>query len=214
MNKFAMSLVLLGAALPCVADSLFTAKVADEGTLVSAEKKKFKEGDLITVLVRESIDATTASDLDTKKEADIQADAPIAGNEFLIATSRGPGAGGMNIINPEELPNWDIGIQNEHKTSGKTARTNKLVTTIGCVVTKVYDNGNIDIEGTKRVTVNREDSTVIVKGTVRTRDITPANTVSSTQIANAVVELKGKGPLWNNQRRGLLTKFLDWFSPF
>jgi flagellar L-ring protein precursor FlgH len=81
-------------------------------------------------------------------------------------------------------------------------------------VKKVYDDGNIDIEGEKRVTVNREDSNLFVKGTVRSRDVSPGNTVLSTQVANVTIELKGKGPLWNNSRRGLITKVLDWFSPF
>ena len=81
-------------------------------------------------------------------------------------------------------------------------------------MTKVFDNGNITIEGSKRITVNREESKLYVKGTVRSRDVTSANTILSAQIANAEIELKGKGPLWNNQRRGLLTRILDWFSPF
>lgn len=213
--RWAAMVVFLGLlSVAAYADSLFSKRVATEGTLVSAEKKKFNEGDLVTVLVREQIDATTASDTDTKKESDVSASAPVGENTFFIANGRAPGEGGLNIFNPEELPNWGIEVENEHKTSGKTARTNKLITTIGCTVTKVHENGNIDIEGTKRVTVNREDSTIVVKGTVRSRDVTPANTVNSTQLANAVVELKGKGPLWNNQRRGLLTKILDWFSPF
>jgi hypothetical protein len=33
-------------------------------------------------------------------------------------------------------------------------------------------------------------------------------------VANVTIELKGKGPLWNNSRRGIITKILDWFSPF
>lgn len=196
------------------ADSLFSKKVAERGTLVSDEVAKFKEGDLITVLVRESIDARTTSDTDTKKEADVQASAPPLANPFLVAQGRQPGEGGLNLLNPEELPNWEIGIENEHKTAGKTARANRLVMTVGCVVTKVHENGNVEIAGEKRVTVNSEDSTLLVKGVIRGRDVTAANTIGSNQIADAEIELKGKGPLWNNQRRGLMTKLLDWFSPF
>ncbi|MCX5759408.1 MAG: flagellar basal body L-ring protein FlgH, partial [Candidatus Hydrogenedentes bacterium] len=66
----------------------------------------------------------------------------------------------------------------------------------------------------KTVSMNREDSTIHVSGIVRARDVTPANTVLSMQVANAQIILKGKGPLWNSQRRGLLTRFLDWVSPF
>jgi len=72
----------------------------------------------------------------------------------------------------------------------------------------------VQIEGSKKVTVNSEDSTLIVRGVVRPRDVTSQNTVLSSQMADAVIELKGKGPLWNNQRRGWLTKLVDWVSPF
>ena len=85
---------------------------------------------------------------------------------------------------------------------------------MSCQVTQVYDNGNIRIEGQKQVTVNREDSLIQVTGIARAEDISPANTIDSTRLAEAVVTLRGCGPLWNNQRRGLVTKLLDWFSPF
>ncbi len=192
------------------ADSLFSRRTASEGTLISNKKPKFQVGDLITVEVRENIDATTEANTNTKKESTVESDAPAAANPFLVA----PGPGGLNIISKDELPNWGIDMGNEHKSTGRTRRANKLLTTISCTVTQVFDNGNLGIEGTKTVTVNREDSKLFVKGIVRARDVTPGNTVLSSQVANAEIELKGAGPLWNNQRRGLLTKLLDWFSPF
>lgn len=191
-------------------DSLFNAKTEEQGTLISDQKVAFEVGEIITVLVQERIDAQTQSNTNTKKEADIGAQAPIAANPFLVANP----PNGMGIFNPGELPNWSISANNETKARGKTDRTNTLRTTIACTVTKVYPNGNIDIEGAKSVQVNRENSEVLVKGTVRGRDVTAENTILSTQIANATVSLKGQGPLWNNQRRGILTKILDWFSPF
>lgn len=203
---FASFLVVSWAA----ADSLFDRKDAEGGTLISDKKAKFEVGDIITVLVKETINASTEADTNTKKESEIGASAPAAANQFLVAE----GEGGLNLVSAEKLPNWDIGIDNEHKADGKTSRANKLIMTVSCNVKKVHDNGNIDIEGNKRVTVNSEDSKIYIKGTVRSRDVSPANTILSTQIADAEIELKGKGPLWNNQRRGLLTKILDWFSPF
>jgi flagellar L-ring protein FlgH len=70
------------------------------------------------------------------------------------------------------------------------------------------------IEGSKRMTVNREESFLTIKGIIRSRDVTASNTVRSNQIADLALDLKGKGPLWNNQRRGIFTKILDWLSPF
>jgi len=211
VNK-ALAFGLIGALIApfAAADSLFDAEAAESGTLISDKKVKFEIGDIITVLVKETVDASTEANTDTKKESDVEAEAPVSQNTFLVAEGRG----GLNLISPKQLPNWNIEIENEHKAQGKTRRANKLIMTISCRVTQVHKNGNIDIEGSKRVTVNREDSRLYVRGTVRSRDVSPANTVLSTQIADAEIELKGKGPLWNNQRRGLFTKILDWLSPF
>lgn len=208
ISRIAWTATALALCATAAADSLFTASAASAGTLVSEKTSRFMPGDIITVLVREEIAASTMADTNTKKEADVESQAGATGNEFLVSNS------GLNILNKEELPNWDIETKNETKTTGKTRRTSSLTTTVTCFVTQVLPNNNIMIEGEKAMTVNREESTVIVSGVVRPTDVTPQNTVLSTQIANVQVHLKGKGPLWNNQRRGFVTRFLDWFSPF
>ena len=192
------------------ADSLFTQKVAEEGTLVSLEKKKFAPGDIVTVMVREKIQASTNSNTNTKKESDVESEANEGDNQFLTV----PKPDGLGLLNPEQLPNWAIGTKNEQRTTGQTQRQNQLVTTITCTVKQMFPNGTFLIEGEKNVSVNREDSRIYVKGVARARDVAPNNVIDSTQLADATIELKGRGPLWNNQRRGLLTKFLDWVSPY
>lgn len=200
--------ILMAAAYAVEADSLFTASAERSGTLISEKTARFEIGDIVTVLVREEIDASTTADTNTKKESDVQSEANANENEFLIARN------GMNFINKEELPNWNIEVENETKARGKTVRKSILNTTVSCLVTEVFPNGNIRLEGEKTMSVNREDSLLKVSGIVRSRDVTPANTVQSTQMANIQLKLRGKGPLWNNQRRGLITRLLDWFSPF
>lgn len=192
------------------ADSLFNRKAEQSGTLISSEVKQYKAGDLVTVLVRESVEASTVANTNTKKESDVQAQAAAGANRFLV----GNGVDESGIISEQKLPNWDLSAQNETRNQGQTKRTSTLTTTIACTISEVMENGNLKIEGEKTVTINREDSTLLVSGTIRPRDIGPDNSVSSTLVANAQVLLKGKGPLWNNQRRGLVTRFLDWFSPF
>ncbi len=191
------------------ADSLFNAHSEKKGSLVSNNVKEFQEGDIINVLVRETIDASTQANTNTTKKSNIESQADAADNGFLVAEKPG-----LNLLPQEMLPNWKIESDKEQSTKGNTARKNTLVMTLACQVKKVYDNGNIDIEGEKTVTVNREDCKMFVSGRVRSKDVTPANTVDSTLILNAQVKLDGKGPLWNNQRRGWITKFLDWFSPY
>lgn len=209
---------ILGVFLCCVlcslsfsyGDSLFTPEAQLSGTLISEKGTRFQPGDIITILVREKISASTTADTNTKKESDVESKANEKDNNFLTAEK----PDGLGLINPDLLPNWKIESENETKARGKTTRTSTLTTTIACTVTRVYPNGNLKIEGEKRVTVNREDSLLTVSGVVRSKDVAPDNTVLSTQVANAQVQLKGKGDLWNNQRRGIITKILDWFSPF
>jgi flagellar L-ring protein precursor FlgH len=191
------------------ADSLFNKRVAASGTMISAPKIRFEVGDIITVMVREKMDASTDSDLDTKKESTLEAEAPSAENPFLVGTNNGG-----RFINSNDLPNWAIESESEHKSDGSTSRKNNLIMTISCNVVKVFDNGNVGIEGVKNITVNRESSKLNLSGVVRARDIAADNTVGSDEISNADIKLTGEGPLWNNQRRGFFTKILDWFSPF
>jgi flagellar L-ring protein precursor FlgH len=203
-------LATLATAVSADADSLFSQRVAKDATAISDKLDRFEPGDIITVIVRETLDASTTADTNTKKESDVESNAAAAANPFLV----GQKPNGNNILNPGELPNWTIQSENETKNEGDTRRRNTLTTSITCTVQEVLPNGNLRIEGQKQVTVNREDSTVFVTGVIRSKDITAQNTIQSTQVADAVVKVKGKGPLWNNQRRGLVTRVLDWFSPF
>ncbi len=176
------------------ADSLFKSKTAKEGSLVSTRRPQFEAGDIITVIVNESTNATTQATTDTEKESTLETEIPEGGINFM--------------------PKWDIDFSSEHEGSGQTRRSSKLSMTISCIVQKVSENGNIAIKGEKSVTVNREDCTLHVSGIIRAKDVSPDNTILSSRIANADIRLKGHGPIWNAQRRGILTRILDWFSPF
>ena len=186
------------------ADSLFSKAVAERGTLISETTQRFQVGDLITVLVRENTSATTQSDTDTKKESDLDSQAPVAQNPFLTDALG---------VDSNFLPNWILEAESEFKTQGATRRSNQLAMTVTCSVKEVLPNGIVVIEGQKSVTVNREESSMKIRGKVRARDVQPDNSVDSNLVADAQVELIGNGPLWRNQKRGFLTRLLDWFNP-
>ena len=210
MRTVVAGVLVLGLGFTAAADSLYDPGADGRKSLLSRKDPHFAVGDVVTVMVQETIDASTAANTNTKKESDVQAKASAADNTFLVA----PKPNGFGLLNQEWLPNWGLEAENEHKSSGTTKRTNRLTTTVSCLVTGVNTNGTIELEGTRDVTVNREDSRLYVRGVARARDVSLANTIPSSQLANATVELRGRGPLWNNQRRGIVTRILDWFSPF
>lgn len=206
--RHAIPMLLLMAAPLAAGDSLFTASAAKTGTLIAERKARFEIGDIITVLVREKIEASTTADTNTKKESDVQSQAAESANEFFVADDPG-----FNITDKERLPNWDLSSENETKTTGKTRRISELESTVPCRVVAAQPNGILTIAGQRKVTVNREDSMLSVSGSLRAEDVSPGNTIPSTLLADASVVLSGKGPLWNNQRRGWLTRMLDWVGP-
>ncbi len=211
MKTLCRVLVALALLSPAYGDSLFTQSTEQGGTLIAKEANRFEVGDIITVLVKEVISASTSSDTNTKKESEVEAKAAAASNTFFMKDDDTPG--GFGVLSSGDLPNWQTENESESKSRGTTTRKTTLETSITCFVTKVLPNGNIMLEGVKELAVNREDSTLIVSGIARSRDVTAANTIPSAQLANAQVKLKGKGPLWNNQRRGWFTRVLDWISP-
>ncbi len=204
-----LCLAALAATSPAWADSLLRRDVTARETLI-AKRADYQSGDIITVVVLEKLDSSINSDTNTKKESDVESTAEASANEFLIAKE----PEGFGLLTKEKLPNWQIEAQNEMKARGTTRRKSELETTVPCTVTTVLENGNLMIEGSRTVSINREDNRLTVTGMIRPRDISPANIVRSDRIANAQILLKGKGPLWNNQRRGLVTRFLDWVAPY
>jgi flagellar L-ring protein precursor FlgH len=99
--------------------------------------------------------------------------------------------------------------------SGKTTRTSTLTTTISARVVDVTANGTLVIEGTKNLSVNSERQSVTVRGFVRPDDLTTANTVLSTQVANLEVHVTGKGVVNDSIKRPFfLYRILLGLLPF
>jgi len=184
----------------CAADSLFATAAASRGTLI-AQKTSYQLGDAITVMVRESVDSKAQSDTKTTKKSTLELESPLDVNDIPFFPS------GF-------LTNADVELNNKFDGKGQTIRKNSLITTITCEVVRVFANGNFEIAGEKHVTVNRDDSILVLRGTVRPRDVRGDNMVDSNRIMHLSLELTGKGTLWNNQRRGFLTKLFDFISPF
>jgi flagellar L-ring protein precursor FlgH len=65
---------------------------------------------------------------------------------------------------------------------------------VGVTVIDVLPNGNLIVEGYKRVLVADEERTTRITGIVRPDDISLANTVLSQSVANFQITYTGKGP--------------------
>ena len=98
--------------------------------------------------------------------------------------------------------------------TGTITRQDQINLTIAAVVTKVLPNGNLVIQGRQEVKTNQDLRERTVAGNVRPEDITSANTITHTQIAEARIDYGGRGDLATVQKTPGGTALLQKFSPF
>jgi flagellar L-ring protein precursor FlgH len=109
-----------------------------------------------------------------------------------------------------------IGMEGESNAtgSGSVNRSERVNLTIAAVVTDVLANGNLVIQGRQEVRTNREVRELTVAGIVRPEDISSANTIRHTQIAEARISYGGRGDISRVQATPAAQSLLERFSPF
>jgi flagellar L-ring protein precursor FlgH len=109
-----------------------------------------------------------------------------------------------------------VGLEGESNAngSGSVSRSEKVSLTIAAVVTDVLANGNLVIQGRQEVRTNREVRELTVAGIVRPEDISSANTIAHTQIAEARISYGGRGDISRVQATPAAQSLVERFSPF
>ena len=97
---------------------------------------------------------------------------------------------------------------------GSVSRSEKISLTIAAVVSQVMPNGNMVIQGTQEVRTNAELRQLTVAGIVRPEDISSANTIKHTQIAEARISYGGRGDISRVQKTPAGQALVERFSPF
>lgn len=102
--------------------------------------------------------------------------------------------------------------------TGAGAASEDLTGTIAVTVTEVLSNGNLVVSGEELISLNQSDEYIRFSGVVNPTSITNANTVSSTQIADAHIEYKGAGAMSevinDAKSLGFLGRFFQSVLPF
>ena len=109
-----------------------------------------------------------------------------------------------------------VGMEGESNAngSGSVNRSERVSLTIAAVVTDVLSNGNLVIQGRQEVRTNREVRELTVAGIVRPEDISSANTIAHTQIAEARISYGGRGDISRVQTTPAAQSLVERFSPF
>ncbi|NPU84753.1 MAG: flagellar basal body L-ring protein FlgH [Syntrophaceae bacterium] len=179
---------------------------ANSHNMLFTDKKAIAVNDIVTIIVEETATGankgTTNTSRDGKSEFGVSALLGIESSILQKNTNMGESisVGGTST--------------NTMKGTGDTTRGGSLQARITARVIKVYENGNLYIEGRRMLTVNAEDQYLVLTGIIRPEDITSDNTISSKYIADARIVYTGRGVVDEKMRPGWLSRALDYVWPF
>jgi flagellar L-ring protein precursor FlgH len=199
-----VSMLLAGAA-GLRADSLWTEKANGSKRSMFADRRAAGVGDIVTIVVQESVAAQNSQ----KTTADKKSGADSSITQFLFppAVSSFGTKGG-------KLPGTSFSGSNNFATSGEVNNSASYTARAAVLVTDVLPNGNFVVEGVRLVVAGGEKQYVVLRGIVRPDDVTAANTVLSSNVANASVEFLSEGNITNTQKKGWLTKIYETLRPY
>ncbi len=166
--------------------------------------KTLKKHDLITIIIREESTITSDGTSDLKKNADMDANVsalPKLGN-----------ISGGNALS-QNIAATMAGTRN-FKGEAKVDRTDSFVTRIEAEVVDVKPNGTLAIAAHKRIKYDEEEQEYTMTGVCQAKDLTPDNTILSTQVHNLDISLTTKGAVRDTTKRGIVPQVLDFINPF
>jgi flagellar L-ring protein precursor FlgH len=203
LSKIILALLLLAPLTPLTrAQSLW-----QEGASRSmvADKRAHAVGDILSILIQESNTAARQNDTQTKKTSSI--DASLQSFLFSPAASKLLTKGGqLPAMKTSSAQNFDGG--------GQINNSEKITARIAVRVIDVLPNGNLIIEGTRKVSFSGETQDAVLRGVVRSDDVTAANTIFSYNIADATIKYVSSGTISDNQKKGWFTRVWEKVTPF
>jgi len=200
---FALLLTLVLPTGPARADSLLdtnSPSLKHNGGLYTRAAPDLKVGDIVKIHITEDTTANVTADAHTK---DQDTEKTTVSHTGLLGRLLHPllgllGTGSMNYDN-----------EGEFKGTGNTDRQTKLQGTVTAIVADKLDNGNLIVEGRKRVHINSEEQTMVVRGMIDPLDLDSKLTIDSDLVADVEIEYLGDGQLTKKTKPNFLSKIID-----
>lgn len=164
-------------------------------------------GDIVTVVIdindRARLDNTTERRRDNGETAELPA---FGGFEQTLVDLLPQGANAAQLV--------DLSSGSTVRGEGSVDRREDVELVVAAVVTEVLPNGNLVVAGKQEVRVNNEVRELTVTGVIRPEDISNANRIDHTQIAEARISYGGRGQLTDVQQARYGQQLYDIIFPF
>ena len=163
------------------------------------DKRARHVGDTLIVVIAEKIDASNKTSSQAERTGALTAEAPLI-----------KGFPGKSF----QDSGLDMSSSNKFSGKGESAANNDFTGTIAVTVVDELPNGNLVVAGEKQIALEQGKEKIRFSGVVNPTTINAANTVQSSQIADARIEYRGDGYLHEAQIMGWLARFFLNFLPF
>lgn len=171
------------------------------------DQRASRVGDIVTVQIDIDDSAKTTNATSSSRTSGTKAGVPhLLGLESTLGKVLPGGFDPANAI--------ETNSTSSNAGAGQVNRSEKISLTIAAVVTGIMPNGNMMIQGTQEVRTNTDLRQLTVAGIVRPEDISSANTIRHTQIAEARISYGGRGDISRVQKTPAGQSLVERFSPF
>jgi flagellar L-ring protein precursor FlgH len=171
------------------------------------DQRANKVGDILTILISIDDSAKLSNSTDSSRT-----NATSGGVSNFFGLEQALGKIFPSGYDPSKMINQSGSTSSAG--TGAVNRQEQINLTIAAVVTGVLPNGNLVIQGRQEVKTNQELRELTVGGIVRPEDISSANTIRHTQIAEARIAYGGRGDLSRVNRTPAGQALAEQFSPF
>ncbi len=187
MRKLLLTYLLLGY-------SVFGQSDQFAGESMYADIKAHKVGNLITVLIVETSNASRESKVNQSKSSDMALDGSVSGSLTSFLPLFGASSGIESSVNGSE------GTEQKDRLTGKISAT----------IVEETESGMFHIHGKRILSVNGEKNTIEIDGYIRDRDISTDNTVYSYNVANANIVYRKGGTVQKIFKPQKVQKLMTW----
>jgi len=177
----------------------------DSSRSMFADKRATSVGDIITIIVSEASTASKNNETKTEKKSGLTA---------AIASFLYPQSAGGFLSHKGQMPAMSYNSDATHDGSGNINNSETVVAKIAVRVVDVLPNRNLIVEGKRETAFSGERQTIVLRGVVRSDDVASDNTVFSYNVADATIQIIGKGAVSDSQRKGWFTRVWDKLNPF
>lgn len=153
-------------------------------------------GDIVTIHLVESTNASKSSSTTTKKSTSLELPGPTL-------------LGRPVTVNGTPILDTALDHSNSFDGAGDSKQSNQLTGDVTVAIVKRLPNGNLIVRGQKWIGINQGREFIRIQGVVRPIDIQPDNSINSTQVANASISYGGKGALADANKQSWLARFFN-----